>query len=165
MTVKLESDQQHRLPEMMRRQRFYHAFTYYWNTLRVFGLRSDMTEPDLQECFRKDRRAREAALTQWRGTGGVVPSPLVWTDGVCRVSGDYICLGHYLFEPPLDSDEGLEEARNRFNAAAGRQLPPMLRSMAESDRLPGAVRQLLAGYAGRLSAVSWPEGEKDEVEG
>jgi hypothetical protein len=155
-TIQAHRDHLRRFPELLGQRRFFLIFADYVRSNQFWGLRADLEPQALWSRLRAPEAVRRARIDEWRRTGCQVPGALITNGRDMAVSSEFLVLGAYLFEPPLDSQASLVEERLRFNIEAERSLLRLLQAVVALPELPRSIRELLRRYSERLYHYSLP---------
>jgi len=133
------------LTSLVGQGQYFLIFSDYYRTMMFWGLmveRVDKVVPGQQ------RRTEEltAIISELRDGTREPPAPLVESS----VSADFLEIGGYLFSEPSIQDQTLDEARAKFNQAAGEIMPKLLSIIIGLNTLPTSIKELLRAYSERF---------------
>lgn len=145
--VALRRTQLERLPQLVAAGKFFLIFFDYTQTMLPWGLASDMEAKEFHARLAAPPEQKKERLIVWKNGGGEVPEPLGGGDSV---SGEFICLGHCLFNAPDDQGANFHDDREAFNRAAYRAISDLLDLITDLPALPNSIKELLQNYSKRL---------------
>lgn len=147
---KMRRDLNRKYPDMIRQGQFFPVFREYFNIMRFYGLGLDIPESEYWNQIRIDPDQIRIRANEWKLNGAAVPKPLV-RDGMSMVlSADFLCLGHYLYSPPVIMDATFDEHRAQINIVAQQYFNSLLDLIGRIPGLPKEIRNLVADFAERL---------------
>jgi hypothetical protein len=144
--IKIQRDHLQRLPELAKQGKFFLIFVDYYQSMKFWGLRTELADEEYFSRISIPPNEKRKRATEWRRTGGQVPQPLIGR----HLSSEFLYLGYYIFNPPVDSDVDFNEARTNFNQIAARFFPNLLELIIGLRDLPEPIKRLLQTYARSL---------------
>lgn len=153
---KLERDHLKRLPALAREGKFFLIFLEYFVSMSEWGLRTD-PPPDVfwnRYYTTPDERANQ--VDAWRQSGGVVPAAILKREHGAILNGEFLCLGHFLFSPPLELDRKFNADRQSFDLAAHEGFASLVAMIINLPEFPSSIRNQLVRHSERLTRFSAP---------
>ncbi len=153
---KIERDHLKRLPALAREGKFFLIFLEYFVSMAEWGLRTDPPPDVFWNRYHTTPDQRADQIDSWRQSGGVVPAAVLRPEGGAVLSGDFLCLGHFLFSPPLELDQRFNADRQSFDVAAHGGFPALVAMIINLPEFPGSIREQLVRHSERLTRFSAP---------
>lgn len=129
-------------------------FWSYFDAMEMWGLQTEINPSDLHRRLRLSPHDRPDAVLQWKKHS--TPPIALKGHGETVVIADFLVIGAYLFEPPLDDNEAFRDDRTRFNDAAHDALPGLLLGIVQLPRVPKTIKALLRSHSERLYQYTLP---------
>jgi len=151
-SIKLHKDHLQYFPELVRQGRYFLIFRDYFESMRLWGLRTEITSEHLYHILNVEPEVTKEDLQLWITGGSKVPDPIIVHENERVISAEYFRLGIFLLSPPNDRNPGLDSSRALFDQRAKDALAELLDIIVGLDRLPHQVKSLLDKYRESLFA-------------
>ena len=146
---KIREEHLTKLPALKNREQYFLLFREYVHSMGDWGLLIDAPAGEFAERRAFDEASRTQALGAVRA-GRRIPHPIVQNAGVLMLSVDFLCVGEYLFTPPLDSAPSFHDLRDEWDRAAQRELPVLLDMIGTLPKLPPSIADVFRRHSRRL---------------